>query len=107
MTTIRIKIGKAEAEEILARIPGGRALFMELASQFITRYEEPNMEHVFNPKAGVTNNSQQCIICDRRVSIREQGICPGPTGIVAKQSAAAEADFAAKIRTLSIHPKGR
>lgn len=43
MTTIRIKITPEWAEEILAELPGGRELYMEIAEQFIKAYEAPEV----------------------------------------------------------------
>ncbi len=42
--TLRIKITKERAEAILARLPGGRELYMRLASEFIEEYESPSRQ---------------------------------------------------------------
>lgn len=44
MTTLRIKITKERAEAILAKLPGGRELYMKLASEFIEEYHNPHRQ---------------------------------------------------------------
>lgn len=43
-----------------------------------------------------------CIICQQRFRMTEAGPCSGPFGFPGP-----DPDFAAKIKTVSIHPRGR
>lgn len=45
-----------------------------------------------------------CIICEHQWRITEPGPCPGPQGFGARVP---DPEFTAKIRTISIHSRGR
>lgn len=57
------------------------------------------MEHVPEFK-------RRCLICEKEYTINKPTPCPGPRSFGAPDETKQE-EFAAKIRTLSIHPKGR
>lgn len=54
----------------------------------------------------IPNADRHCVLCSRNYRVGDMAPCPGPPGFNAADREK-RAAFAAKIKTVTIHPKGR